>query len=472
MMPFVSRRVCTLTCIVLILALVQKSLAVATSVVAGAPTGFAAGTTGGGDIDPVYPTTTDELATYLSDDQPRVIVLKQNFSFIGTEGSTTEQGCRSKGSLDCIAKNNGYEPQDTITTSFSTCDGTSLDVTYDKAAKTPMIVASDKTLVGEGTNGVLDGRGIEITGSNVIVQNIHITNLNPHLVWGGDAISLNGDDANPPTGVWIDHVKVSSVGRQMVVVNFCGAQGITISNSDFDGNTKYSSSCDGRHYWAFLIVGKKTTMSLVNNYIHMTSGRSPKIGGGTAGDIVVIHAANNYFDDCSGHAFDVGASGYVLAEGNYFESVKAPNQDGLDGNFFVPDSASDCQANIDRDCELNVLEESGTLTGNSEDAVATQIGNYKTEIGGYSVAAASKFSVSSSNFGVGDLGGGVAQTSGLSGTAATSSSGSNACGSVFISSTDSNSGKVSGSVTVSSGPVVRVDTDVENDGWRGRARTM
>ncbi|RLN44757.1 hypothetical protein BBJ29_008328 [Phytophthora kernoviae] len=439
----------------------QKSLVVATSVVAGAPTGFTAGTTGGGDIDPVYPTTTDELATYLSDDQPRVIVLKQNFSFIGTEGSTTEQGCRSKGSLDCIAKKNGYEPQDTITTSFSTCDGTSLDVTYDKAAKTPMIVASDKTLVGEGTNGVLDGRVIEITGSNVIVQNIHITNLNPHLVWGGDAISLNGDDANPPTGVWIDHVKVSSVGRQMVVVNFCGAQGITISNSDFDGNTKYSSSCDGRHYWAFLIIG-----------------------GGTAGDIVVIHAANNYFHDCSGHAFDVGTSGYVLEEGNYFESVKAPNQDGLDGKNFVPDSVSDCQANIDRDCELNVLVESGTLTGNSEDAVATQIGNYKTEIGGYSVAAASKFSVSSSNFGVGDLGGGVAQTSGgdvISSSGNSAGKGVGVCGlvevsgginsadvgcsvgvasvsgsaassgSVFISSTDSNSGKVSGSVTVSSG---------------------
>lgn len=41
--------------------------------------------------------------------------------------------------------------------------------------------------------------------SNVIIQNIHITELNPEYVWGGDAITLDGTDM-----VWIDHVKVRS----------------------------------------------------------------------------------------------------------------------------------------------------------------------------------------------------------------------------------------------------------------------
>jgi pectin lyase len=35
--------------------------------------------------------------------------------------------------------------------------------------------------------------------SNIIIQNIKITELNPHYVWGGDAITLAGTDM-----VWID----------------------------------------------------------------------------------------------------------------------------------------------------------------------------------------------------------------------------------------------------------------------------
>ncbi|GMF64496.1 unnamed protein product [Phytophthora lilii] len=185
------------------------------SVVTGSPMGFAAGTTGGGDAEPVYPTTIEELGTYLSDDKPRVIVLKQEFDFINTEGSTTEEACRGKNNLDCIAKKNGFLGQDTLITSFNTCDGTKVKVTYDKAAKKPLEVGSNKTLVGEGTKDVLNGKGIEIKGSNVIVQNIHMTNLNPHIVWGGDGINISGDDGVIPTGIWIDHVKITSVGRQM-----------------------------------------------------------------------------------------------------------------------------------------------------------------------------------------------------------------------------------------------------------------
>ncbi|KAK1941551.1 putative pectin lyase F [Phytophthora citrophthora] len=49
--------------------------------------------------------------------------------------------------------------------------------------------------------------------------------------------------------------------------------GITISNSDFEGKTEFSSSWYGHHYWGFLIIGKKTEISLIDNYIHELSGR-------------------------------------------------------------------------------------------------------------------------------------------------------------------------------------------------------
>ncbi|KAG7378258.1 hypothetical protein PHYBOEH_000454 [Phytophthora boehmeriae] len=419
---------CRFQCAVFAFVIAYCDLApAASSVVVGTPPGFAAGTTGGGDIEPVYPTTAEELTTYLSDAEPRVIVLKQEFEFIGTEGSSTEKGCRPQHHLTCLAKKNGFSGQDELQQNGRTCDGSEVEVTYDKAADKPLIIASDKTLVGEGTKGVLNGKGLMIKGNNIIVQNVHVTNLNPAVVFGGDGIAVAGDDdANPPTGIWLDHVKVSSVGRQMVVVHYAGAKQLTISNSDFDGNTKYSSSCDGHHYWGFLILGTKVEMSIVGNYFHATSGRSPKIGGYDNQE-EVVHVANNYFSDNTGHAFAVSTGGYVLAEGNYFDSVKTPIEKAdPNGHFFVPKAAGDCKASIGRDCELNVLNDSGDFAGYGENDVATKIGDHKTEIGGYAVTAAAKASAASGNFGVGELGSGVEQTSASSGTAAVSTDASGA----------------------------------------------
>lgn len=76
----------------ILLSLLASSVAAAG--VSGTPFGFAASTTGGGDAEPVTPTTTDELVSYLTDDEARVIILNQEFNFIGTEGETTEDGCR------------------------------------------------------------------------------------------------------------------------------------------------------------------------------------------------------------------------------------------------------------------------------------------------------------------------------------------------------------------------------------------
>ncbi|EGZ22098.1 hypothetical protein PHYSODRAFT_434567, partial [Phytophthora sojae] len=379
------------------------------SVVSGTAPGFAAGTTGGGNAKPVVPSSIQELAAALGGNEPRVIVLKKEFRFVGTEGSKKEKGCRPKNNIDCIAKKSGFLGQDTIQPSFSQCDGSWIDITYDKAATNPLIVGSNKTLVGEGSKGVLNGKGLMITGSNVIIQNIHITNLNPHLVWGGDAITIRGNGNVAPKGIWIDHVKISNIGRQMIVVNFSGATGLTISNSDFDGNTKYSTSCDGRHYWGFLILGKRTELSLIGNYIHHTSGRSPKIGGHD-GETSVVHAANNYFSENSGHAFDVATGGYVLAEGNYFDSVKQPTIDDPKGNFLVPYAAGDCRAVIGRDCKLNVVAKSGALKGNSQ-GKGSQFVNVKSLINQYKVTAATKLAVGAGNFGVGNLGNNAAQSS-------------------------------------------------------------
>ncbi|EEY54981.1 pectin lyase, putative [Phytophthora infestans T30-4] len=248
----------------------------------GIAPGLAAGTTGGGNANPVYPTSLAELKNYLKDSQPRVIVLRTTFDFRGTEGTTTENGCRPKSNRDCLAKNNGHKGQDVI----------------------------------------LQSGGMANTGGhradNVIIQNVHITQLNPHLIWGGDAIYIQGLNSGKTAmqRVWIDHVKISNIGRQMVATNTASVKGLIISNCEFDGQTQYSATCDGNHYWTFLFLGTQTQASLVNNFVHHTSGRSPKVGGSS-----VVHAANNYWYSNSGFSYDVVENGNVLLEGNYFEST-------------------------------------------------------------------------------------------------------------------------------------------------------
>ncbi|KAF5865908.1 hypothetical protein ETB97_001976 [Aspergillus alliaceus] len=165
---------------------------------------------------------------------------------------------------------------------------------------TTIDVASNKTLVGLGFKGVIRGRGLRFVygSSNVIIQDIHITDINPGYVWGGDAINMDGCDL-----IWIDHVKISLVGRQMTSMG-CEFNGrVTISNTEFDGRTNHSATCDGHHYWTILGLGENDKVSFFNNWIHHTSGRSPDLGS-----VSTWHIFNNYWSNNTGHAFSVTPS--------------------------------------------------------------------------------------------------------------------------------------------------------------------
>lgn len=210
--------------------------------VSGAAEGFAKGVTGGGSATAVYPSTTDELVSYLGDSTARVIVLTKTFDFRGTEGTTTSSGCAPcmlifisfvedrpktdsimQGVLALAAKLYDHESfllisESRVTNSLQAIDKddwcenyepdapTVSSITYDAAGTLGITVASDKSIVGDGSSGVIKGKGLRIVNgaTNVIIQNVAITDINPEYVWGGDAITLDGTD-----NVWIDHVTVS-----------------------------------------------------------------------------------------------------------------------------------------------------------------------------------------------------------------------------------------------------------------------
>lgn len=158
--------------------------------------------TGGGTATPVYPKTTDELVSYLGDSQARVIILDGTYDFTGTEGTTSGTGCApwGTGALCQVAINQdnwctNYEPK-----------APKVSVSYDNAGINGIIVGSNKSLVGKsGSAATVKGKGIRIlNASNVIIQNVAFTDINPKYVWGGDAITLAKTDM-----IWIDHVTVS-----------------------------------------------------------------------------------------------------------------------------------------------------------------------------------------------------------------------------------------------------------------------
>ncbi|CAN8097987.1 unnamed protein product [Discula destructiva] len=325
--------------------------------VSGTAPGFASTVTGGGDAAAVTPASIAELTKYLADDQPRVIVLTKTFDYSDSEGTKTSSGCSPWGTatgcqtaIDANSWCENYEPDAPTVSS----------ITYNAAGVEGLTVGSDKTIIGQGSAGVIKGKGLRMANgvSNIIIQNIHVTDINPQYVWGGDGITIDGADL-----IWIDHCKTSLIGRQHIVLGTESSGRVTISNNELDGQGTYSATCNGNQYWGMYFTGASDSITLSGNYIHHTSGRGPKVGGEGA---TTLHAVNNYFGPTNGHNFEIGNGASVLAEGNYFYSSATPVEaSSLTGALYaVEASDSSCQSALGRACEANAYSsDSGTMTG-------------------------------------------------------------------------------------------------------------
>ncbi|KAG9251431.1 pectin lyase 2 [Emericellopsis atlantica] len=364
------------------------ALAHAVAAATGKAEGFAASVTGGGNGRTVYPSSNSELVSYLGSSEALNIVLTKTFDFTGSEGKATEQGCMPWGTgstcQKAINKDNwcgNYQPNAPKTT-----------ITYDKAGMLGITVGSNKSLVGQGSQGVIKGKGLRMVSNvkNIIIQNIKITELNPEFVWGGDALTIDGADL-----VWIDHVTTSRIGRQHFVFGNNASGRVTVSNCDIDGRSSWSADtgCTGHHYWGLYFTGSQDTITFKNNYVHHTSGRSPKVQGNT-----LLHAVNNYFYSNPGHAFETASGAMVLAEGNVFQNVNAAIENGGGQVFASPDSGTNaqCQSYLGRSCQLNAYGSSGTLSGTATGFLANFQG--KT-IASASTAEVAKGVVNTAGFG-------------------------------------------------------------------------
>lgn len=110
-------------------------------------------------------------------------------------------------------------------------------------------------------------------------------------------------------------------------------------------------------------------MTFTGNYIHHTSGRSPKLGFNS-----YWHAYNNYWYNNTGHAFDVGEGTKALIEGNVFSGVDTPFlTDSSPGETFAVSSGdtSTCDSKLGRTCSANTLISSGSLSADDESVLSS-----------------------------------------------------------------------------------------------------
>lgn len=325
---------------------------------AATPMGLGAAVTGGKGGQVVTVTTPSALAAAVSSSAAMVIQVSGTLDFSTLDGTTSASVC-----YQSQCSNGQYEY---ISNALGACDSSgaaTFNYTYQKAGITPLLVASNKTIIGLGANATIKGKGFKLASgvSNVIIRNLTLTGLNPELIWGGDAIDLSG-----ASKVWIDHNRISLIGRQFLVSHYDPNTDITVSFNDFDGNTKYSATCNGAHYWDMLLLGSGDAMTIANNWLRQMSGRSPHVGGQATSN-VKLHLVNDYHDTIPGHACDPGSGGFAFYEGSYFKNVTTPFTTNADGSAYAPldstlsSTSSACGASLGRACVANFAN-SGTAS--------------------------------------------------------------------------------------------------------------
>ncbi|TEY44647.1 hypothetical protein BOTCAL_0349g00130 [Botryotinia calthae] len=353
-------------------------IAVDAAAVIGKAEGFAASATGGGSAAGASPKDLTELVNWLSDGVARTIVLDKTWDFTGSMGSKTEKGCTPLSNTctngagqDSVDINGWCEQSSNANQALA-----KPTITYDVAGIPPNAIklGSNKSIIGVGSAGKIKGRGFYIAGAkNIIIQNVEFVEMNPKYIWGGDAISVDGTDL-----LWIDHVKISRIGRQFITMGPGASNRVTISNSEFDGTTLWSAKCNNHHYWTLYFTGSQDTVTFKGNYIHNTSGRGPKVGGlhSSVTPNVFLQAANNYWSNIAGNAFQIGEGAKVLAEGNVFESTTTPVIFDITSNPLWSSSSgvAGCASTLGRNCQANSLVSSGTFVGTNTNVLTAAKG--------------------------------------------------------------------------------------------------
>lgn len=181
-------------------------------------------------------------------------------------------------------------------------------------------IASNKTILGVGSTSALIG-SLEIKNvSNVIVQNLTISN--PNDTGEGDSITVSGS-----TNVWIDHNDVIDAPDGLLDI-VREADFVTVSWNKFYYTDNYAQNVNTGHRFASLIGNSDSRVEDADNlrvtmhHNHWGEHVRERMPRARYGD---IHVFNSYFDaPGSNYAIRAAIGAEVLIENNHFENVDDP----------------------------------------------------------------------------------------------------------------------------------------------------
>jgi pectate lyase len=287
------------------------------------PIGFASlsgGTVGGGNTTPILVTAPDTLRTYLADNQPRVLYVMNDLDF-RTANRTGVMVCADDTTCD-----NGSGRQVDNARVSATCDpGEHAATSY--RYETRLTVASNKTVIGIGTGSGAAIRGASLnigSSQQVVLRNLRIHDVNPHLVEAGDGITIQG-----AKHIWLDHLRVQEISDGYVDIGTTTTSttiddNITVSFVHFDGRTAWL--CGGKH--SYVNFADNAHVTYHHNWFDNGNGRNPKIGGANA----QVHLFNNYWLAIGYFCITAQVDAQARVESNYFENASRPHWLQLDGS--------------------------------------------------------------------------------------------------------------------------------------------
>lgn len=287
-----------------------------------APIGFAAqdgGTIGGGKATPILVTTAAGLKAYLADNQPRVLYVVNDLDF-RTSNRSGVQTCADN--TKCDNGSGVMVDQPRVSTNCDSTEHASTSYRYETSLK----VGSNKTVIGigSGSGAALRGASLDIGASQqVIIRNLKIYDINPHLVEAGDGITLQGS-----SHIWLDHLLLQQISDGYVDIGSADHSTtddyVTLSWIHFDGHTAYQ--CGGKH--SFVNFVDNGRISYHHDFYDNANGRNPKISGASS----QVHLFNNYWLNIGYFCVTAQVDAKARVESNYFENSARPHWLQLDGN--------------------------------------------------------------------------------------------------------------------------------------------
>ncbi len=272
--------------------------------------GFGRGTTGGARGKRVVATSADDLARLAARPGPLTILIPEGvYDFR-----------RRRKTIACANPNDPRDPSKGVTYRIPVgkndfgCEPGAKKVEVERWERV-IRLASDKSLIGMGRGAYLRGASFYLRRPhhNVILRNLCIYDVNPHLVEARDGI-----EAVDASDLWVDHCTFRWISDGNDMTGKEGVRGVTFSWVHYNGANQFVYR--GQDHYAALLHNAEIT------YHHVwwddVAGRAPKATGAGCR----VHVYNNLHTHNPYFAIAAGEGAQVRVEASQFRDVRFPTE--------------------------------------------------------------------------------------------------------------------------------------------------